>query len=87
MWGPNNDELPDMDHGGVGQMALQLMLLQAEGDKLLLFPAWPKEWDVEFKLHAPQNTIVEGVYCDGKLEQLKVTPHSRAKDIIQCSPQ
>ena len=81
MWGPHNDELPDMDHGGVGQMALQYMLLQAEGRKLYVLPAWPKTWDVEFKLHAPMATTVEGVYRGGKLERLEVTPASRAADV------
>ena len=38
------------------------------------------------KLHAPQNTIVQGVYRNGRLEQLKVTPESRRKDVqIQTS--
>jgi len=87
MWGPHNDEIPDMDHGGNGQMALQVMLMQTEGRKILLFPAWPKAWDVEFKLHAPMRTIVEGVYRGGKLEQLKVTPESRAADVVRLEPQ
>jgi len=87
MWGPHNDEMPDMDHGGNGQMALQVMLMQTEGRKILLFPAWPKAWDVEFKLHAPMKTVVEGVYRNGKLEQLKVTPESRAADVVKMDPQ
>jgi hypothetical protein len=87
MWGPTNDEIPDMDHGGVGQIALQYMLLQSLGDKLLLFPAWPKQWNVEFKLHAPKQTVVEGVFRDGKLQQLKVTPESRAKNLVKLEPQ
>lgn len=80
-WGPNFDWVPDQDHGSVAVMALQTMLMQSEGRRILLFPAWPKEWDVEFKLHAPMNTTVEGVYRDGKLERLKVVPESRAKDV------
>jgi hypothetical protein len=65
---------------------LQAMLLQYEDEKILLFPTWPKEWDVDFKLHAPYNTVVEGTYRNGKLERLNVTPESRAKDIIQMLP-
>ena len=64
-------------------MILQSMLLQVRGDKLLLFPAWPKDWDADFKLHAPVNTVVEGVYRNGKLEKLTVTPTARAKDIVR----
>ena len=61
-WGPNYDWTPDQDHGGVLMKTLQAMLLQTDGRQIFLLPAWPKEWDVEFKLHAPQQTIVEGVY-------------------------
>jgi len=85
-WGPNYDWIPDQDHGAVTMTALQRMLLQAEGRKILLFGAWPKEWDVEFKLHAPMSTTVEGVYREGKLRQLKVTPRSRAKDVVKMGP-
>ncbi len=64
-WGPNYDWIPDQDHGCVAMAALQFMLVQAEGDNIHLLPAWPKEWDVEFKLHTPHNRIVEGIYRDG----------------------
>ena len=63
------------------------MLIQTEGRKILLFPAWPKGWDVEFKLHAPMKTTIEGIYRDGNLEQLKVTPRSRARDVVKMEPQ
>ena len=81
-WGPNFDWVPDQDHGSVLLIALQSMLLQADGRKIYLLPAWPKDWDCEFKLHAPYNTTVEGMIKAGKLEKLKVTPESRAKDVI-----
>jgi hypothetical protein len=68
-------------------MALQTMLMQTEGSKILLFAAWPKEWDVEFKLHAPYNTTVEGVYKSGKLEQLTVVPDKRTADVVKLDPQ
>jgi len=57
------------------------MLLQYEGKDILLFPAWPKGWDVEFKLHAPWETVVEGKTRDGKIESLRVTPGQRRGDI------
>ena len=41
------------------------------------------EWDVEFRLHAPQQTIVEGVYRNGRLEKLMTSPKHRAKDVVQ----
>lgn len=80
-YGPNFDWIPDQDHSNNGVNALQSMLLQSDGDRILLFPAWPKEWNVEFKLHAPKKTVVEGVYKNGKLERLKVTPEKRMKDV------
>jgi hypothetical protein len=81
-WGPNFDWIPDQDHGNVGLMALQAMLLQSGGDKILLLPAWPATWDVEFKLHAPQNTVVEGVYRGAKVVWFQVTPAARMKDVV-----
>jgi hypothetical protein len=86
-WREGHDWEPDMDNGGAGQIILQSMLLQIRGDKVLLFPAWPKDWDVNFKLHAPENTVIECVYRAGKLEKLDVTPKSRAQDIITLTPQ
>jgi hypothetical protein len=76
-WGPNYDWTPDQDHGGVLMKAFQSMVLQSDGEKIFLLPAWPKDWNVEFKLHAPQRTLVEGEYRDGRLVALKVTPESR----------
>jgi hypothetical protein len=82
-WGPNFDWLPDQNHGGNLLNTTQLMLLQSQGGKLRLLPAWPKDWDVSFKLHAPCNTTVECVYRGGKVEKLTVTPSARASDVIQ----
>jgi hypothetical protein len=62
--------------------ALQNMLIQTEGNKILLFPAWPASWNVDFKVHAPKNTTVEGRFRNGKIEELNVFPESRRKDII-----
>ena len=75
----------DHNWGGSGMTGLQEMILAPEpgpNGKLNLFPAWPVEWDVDFKLHAPGRTLVEGVLRGGKLVKLKVTPKSRAKDIV-----
>jgi alpha-L-fucosidase 2 len=81
-WGPGHDWMPDQCHGGIAMMTLQSMLLQADGRKIYLFPAWPKDWDVSFKLHAPYNTTVEGELRDGSVTALAVTPKSRAGDVI-----
>jgi len=83
-WGPNYDWTPDQDHGGVLMKAFQSLLIQADpySEKIYLLPAWPTEWDADFRLHAPYNTLVEGKFRNGKLEWLKVTPESRADDVI-----
>jgi len=81
-WGPNCDWVPDQDHGSVGMIAVNFMLLQAVEGKLHVLPAWPKEWDVHFKLPAPGQTTVELAYRDGALQQLDVTPEHRAAEIV-----
>ena len=72
------------DYNGVGNMmnTLQEMLVQCDGDKIYMLPAWPKDWDVNFKVHTFKNTVIEGIYKNGKMELLKVMPESRRKDII-----
>ncbi len=63
-------------------IGLQEMLLQADGKKIRLLPAWPKEWNGAFKLHAPYNTTIEARIREGKISQLVVLPASRKNDII-----
>ncbi|MFO1524118.1 MAG: discoidin domain-containing protein [Kiritimatiellia bacterium] len=72
---------PDTDHGGVAMTALQEMLMQTDGRRILLGPAWPREWSCDFKLHAPCATTVEGRVEDGKVVVDRVTPESRRADI------
>lgn len=93
-WGPNFDWIPDQDHGGNALMALQSMLLQwddppATGPAtssgrgpLRVFPAWPRDWDVDFKLHGPDRTTVRGVYQAGRLRRLDVEPADRRGDVL-----
>jgi hypothetical protein len=80
-WGPNFDWIPDQDHGGNLLMALQTMLLQTEGGAILLFPAWPADWDVDFRLRAPGQTVVQGTCRAGRVESLTVTPPGRRADV------
>jgi len=82
MWGPNFDWIPDQDHGSNILTTLQCMLLQSEGSKIYVLPAWPKNWNVTFKLHAPNNTTVAGEVSNGKVIWLTVTPQSRAADVV-----
>ncbi len=82
-WGPNYDWTPDQDHGGVLMKTLQAMLLQCEGREIRLKPAWPADWDVDFKLHAPFRTVVEGRIRGGRIAALAVNPRTRAGDVVR----
>lgn len=84
-WGPNYDWIPDQDHGSVLLKTLQSMIMQTDARKIYLFPAWPGDWNVEFKLHAPLRTVIEGTFRNGVAKVLRVTPRSRAKDIVLVS--
>lgn len=81
-WGPGHDWTPDHNWGGTGEIQMQEMLMQTRGDKIYLFPCWPMEYDVRFKMHAPQKTIVSCSLKGGVIEQLEVFPKEREKDII-----
>jgi hypothetical protein len=83
-WGPGFDWAPDHNWGGSGMIGLQEMLMQTDGKTIRLFPAWPKDWDVHFKLYAPYHTTVEAVLKKGKVEMLKVEPEERRKDVISA---
>ncbi len=80
-WGPGFDWTPDHNWGGSGMIALQEMLLQEVGDKLYVFPTWPKEWDVRFKLQASRQTTVEAEMKGGQII-VTVTPKERQHDVV-----
>lgn len=84
-WAPSHDYQPDQDNGGNGEHGLQQMLMQTEGRKILLLPAWPAGWNGEFKLNAPFRTTVQGRITGGKLSNLIVTPAARTADVIDMS--
>ena len=73
-WGPGFDWTPDHNWGGSGMIGMQEMLMQEVDDTIYLFPAWPKEWDVRFKLHASRQTTVEAELRGGQVVSVKVTP-------------
>ena len=81
-WSKNSDWIPDMDNGGAGMETLQLMLMQSDGKRIQLTPAWPANWTADFKLNAPYQTTVTGHVENGKITKLKVAPASRAKDVV-----
>jgi alpha-L-fucosidase 2 len=81
------DSCPDLDHFGSGSTAFQRMLVQETGDKILLLPAWPSDWDVDFKLHLSQQTTLSGQVVDGELVDWNIEPASRKADVVVYEPQ
>ncbi|MGA2847577.1 MAG: DUF5703 domain-containing protein [Terracidiphilus sp.] len=81
-WKAGGDWIPDLDDGGTGMITLELMLTQFDGKRIQLLPAWPNDWTADFKVHAPYRTTLEGHVENGKITRLKVTPQSRAKDVV-----
>ena len=81
-WEAANDWIPDLDNGGAGMTTLQYMLLQTDGKRIQLLPAWPKDWNADFKLHAAYQTVVEGRVENGHIAHLKVTPELRKNDVV-----
>ena len=43
------------------------MLMQTDGKKIYLFPAWPRDWDVTFLLHVTSSQTIAGDFRDGKV--------------------
>jgi alpha-L-fucosidase 2 len=81
-WGPYYDWIPDQCHGGNVTNALQMMLLQYDANNnIYLLPAWPEDWDVNFKLHGPKNTVVTGSYKNGKLDFSTNNGYSKIIDL------
>lgn len=85
-WGPNFDWLPDNCHGGNILTTTQLMLMHCNDQEILLLPAWPQEWDVDFRLHAPWNTVVEATVRKGIVKSLKVIPESQYTRVKIAAP-
>lgn len=73
-WGPGHDWAPDHNWGGSGMIGLQEMVMQTPGDAIHLFPAWPRDWDVDFRLHAPHGVRIDASLRAGQLVSLVVEP-------------
>ncbi len=67
-WGPNFDETPDQDHGGMTALCLIRMLLQPRSgdERFAAFPAWPENWDVRFRLPLDHTLCVCGEQTGGR---------------------
>ncbi|TVS14400.1 MAG: hypothetical protein EA424_19590 [Planctomycetaceae bacterium] len=69
-----------------GHVAGDRLRLGSDSEQLRLLPAWPHDWDVDFRLHAPRQTIVEGRVRDGQLVSWSVTPERRRGDVVTDRP-
>jgi len=58
-FGPNFDWTPDQCHGCAFSIALRMMLLQDKNGNVIKYPAWPKEWKVEYCLPATGGVVVK----------------------------
>jgi hypothetical protein len=65
-------------------IAMQEMLMQEVDDRIYLFPAWPRDWDVRFRLRASRGTIVEAELRQGKVVNVRVTPTRDKEKTIVC---
>jgi hypothetical protein len=86
-WPHDIDWAPDHNWGGCGMIGLQEMLMQThsapgEPGTIRLLPAWPGDWDVDFKLHAPHRTTVEARYKSGRLTAFEINPPRRREDVV-----
>lgn len=61
-------------------------LMQPEGKQIILFKAWPPEWDGDYRMQAPEDTTIELSIRSNKLVKLLVTPVSRRTDVVISPP-
>lgn len=83
MWGPIYDGVPDTDHGANIVHLLQEMIMQVKDGKIYILPAFPKDWNVNFKLHVDRDVVVEGIYEKGKIKELNVFPEQEKDKIVR----
>jgi len=49
-------------------------------------PAWPAEWDADFKLHLSGGAVLTGTVKECKLVTWNIAPASRKADVVVCEP-
>ena len=85
---PESPECPSMTTAGDRFPAISRLCTDSnvKGSRIRVLPAWPKDWNISFKLHAPQGTTVECIYRNGKIEKLVVDPSERLRDVVCLAP-
>lgn len=88
------DGAPQVESNGIVAVTLQKMLVQTDAGRILLFPAWLGNVDVDAKLHIPSHAatnrpaaVLRVVTKAGKVTHLDVSPLSRAADVVVLQPQ
>lgn len=76
------DGAPQVESNGIAAAALQKMLVQTDGQRIILFPSWPKGWDAQFRFHLRGPVTVEAELANGTLKSLGVDPPARRADVI-----
>lgn len=69
-WGPNYDWTPDQDNGCSAGIALTQMLVQADEKEVRVFPAWPIQTDVSFRLPIGNGNFLEAELSGGRVLRL-----------------
>eukprot|EP01047_Picozoa_sp_COSAG01_P061947 COSAG01_NODE_7802_length_3052_cov_1.950220_3_plen_239_part_01 len=87
------DGAPQIESNGIVAVTLQKMLVQTDGPRILLFPAFVRGIDVDVKLRvsaaglAHPAAVLRVVAKGGRVESLEVTPPSRRADVVVLPPQ
>ena len=87
------DGAPQVESNGIVAVTLQKMLLQTDGPRILIFPAFLRGIDVDFSLHVPgwgvahPPATVRVVAAAGEVSHIGVLPASRRADIVVLAPQ
>jgi hypothetical protein len=73
---------PSQDYAGCVMKVLHAMLIQADDGRIFLFPAWPDDWDVSFRLYLPEQTQIAVRYENRRITYISVNPERRYKDVM-----
>lgn len=83
IWGPNFDWTPDQCHGSNLLITLQDMVMQCYDGKVYVLPAFPRDWDVTFRLNTAHAGVITGKYAHGKwIEKPKLSSPVKQKLVI-----
>ncbi|RZO18595.1 MAG: hypothetical protein EVB09_01380 [Verrucomicrobiaceae bacterium] len=86
-WGSNFSELPPIKDGVDALVAsLRPLLIEATGKRVCLFPGWPLDQDISFRMDTVTGLGVEVVYRDQEIKRLEVYPKQRTNEVFGLGP-